>query len=127
MTIHIKTCAACGKVIGINQRRCASCDASRVGWVSPRQKQYDKKRDPEEVKFRRSRQWRMTRDYIMQRDGYLCQECRKHGRYTIASEVHHIAPLWKDFNRRLDDDNLISLCHRCHMRLEPPRPGEVDR
>ena len=79
MTIHIKTCAACGKVIGINQRRCASCDASRVGWVSPRQKQYDKKRDPEEVKFRRSRQWRMTRDYIIQRDGYLCQECRKHG------------------------------------------------
>ena len=123
MTIHIKTCAACGKVIGINQRRCASCDASRVGWVSPRQKQYDKKREPEEVKFRRSRQWRMTRDYIMQRDGYLCQECRKHGRYTIASEVHHIVPLWQDRDKRLDDDNLISLCRRCHVRMEPARPS----
>ena len=123
MTIHIKTCAACGKVIGINQRRCASCDASRVGWVSPRQKQYDKKRDPEEVKFRRSRQWRMTRDYIIQRDGYLCQECRKHGRYTIASEVHHIVPLWQDRDKWLDDDNLISLCRRCHVRMEPARPS----
>ena len=121
MTIRIKTCPGCGKVIGINQRRCAVCEASRVGWLSSRHKRYDKSRDPEEVRFRRSKQWRMTRDYILQRDGYLCQECRRMGRYTIATEVHHIVPLWQDGDKRLDDDNLISLCHRCHMRMEPER------
>lgn len=29
-------------------------------------------------------------------------------------EVHHIVPLHEDFDRRLDDDNLISLCQYHH-------------
>jgi len=39
-------------------------------------------------------------------------------------EVHHIVPLAEDFDRRLDDDNLITLCQAHHKAAER---GEVDR
>ena len=84
---------------------------------------YDKHRDPREVQFRNSKQWRATRDYVLRRDGYQCQECLRHGRITIATEVHHIEPLWQAWDKRLDESNLESECHSCHERIEPKREG----
>ena len=36
--------------------------------------------------------------------------------------VHHIIPLAVDYSKRLDNDNLISLCHYHHERAES---GEI--
>ena len=35
-----------------------------------------------------------------------------------ADSVHHITPLTDDFDARLDDDNLISLCAYHHEQAE---------
>jgi 5-methylcytosine-specific restriction endonuclease McrA len=32
--------------------------------------------------------------------------------------VHHITSLKEDFSKRLDNDNLITLCELCHRKAE---------
>ena len=45
----------------------------------------------------------------------LCEECRKEGRLTKATEVHHILPL--DHGGTHDESNLMALCKPCHSRI----------
>lgn len=62
--------------------------------------------------------------YIRDRDHYLCQACLNNVdgrgiRYTTSDlEVHHIVPLSEDYERRLDEDNLITLCREHHEQAE---------
>ena len=66
-------------------------------------------------KFRWSRQWRTKRNQIVDRDKYLCQVCKQDKRYTYENlEVHHIVPIVEDWYKRLDDNNLITLCVEHH-------------
>ena len=76
-------------------------------------------------KFRWSRKWRKTRNRIVERDQYLCQICKQSNQYTYdALEVHHIVPLEEDYDLRLDDDNLITLCVTHHKAADR---GEISR
>lgn len=61
-------------------------------------------------------QWRKLRLWFLQRNP-LCADCRKHGYVTAAYEVHHIVPIAQAPERRLDPDNLASLCKPCHSRI----------
>ena len=64
--------------------------------------------------FYRSKEWEATREYILLRDHYLCQECG-----APAEEVHHIVHLSPanigDPNVTMNPDNLRSLCKQCHF------------
>ena len=77
--------------------------------------------------FYKSKAWKDTRDYIIRRDGYLCADCMRAGKYTPAEEVHHIIELTPenitDERITLNPDNLISLCRECHRK----RHGARDR
>ena len=65
-------------------------------------------------KFYNSQQWRQMRDYVLRRDGYECQWCKKQGRVTLKSdtilEVDHIKELDRHPELALDVDNLRTLC-----------------
>ena len=61
------------------------------------------------------RQWRRVRAIQLAREP-LCQDCKRAGRVTPASEVHHVVAL-RDGGARLDLDNLASLCGPCHRRV----------
>ena len=79
----------------------------------------------EKNKFRWSRKWTEKREDIKERDNYLCQVCKVEGRYNyIDLEVHHITPLEEDYERRLDDDNLITLCVTHHKAADR---GEISK
>ena len=64
--------------------------------------------------------------YIMRRDHYECQECRKRVRdagqplpaserkIRRATQVHHIVPYEQRPDLGLDEDNLEAICDRCH-------------
>jgi len=78
-------------------------------------------------KFRWSRQWREKRNQIIERDKYLCQMSLREDppRYVYTNlEVHHIMPIEEDWDKRLDDDNLITLSEEYHEKAER---GEISR
>ncbi len=55
---------------------------------------------------------RLSEDYRVRNP--LCQDCDEKGKTTPASEVHHIIPINQDPSKRLDVNNLVSLCKLCH-------------
>lgn len=101
----LKSCAYCGRI---------------------HDSKHDCGRKPKRIKqptthdrFRWSQAWQKKREEIKQRDLFLCQICRINGRYVSEPlEVHHIIPLADDYDTRLDNDNLITLCSRCHEQAE---------
>lgn len=62
---------------------------------------------------RGGRPWRRLRDRVMQRDGGLCQECRRAGLVTAATDVDHIQSL--SAGGADDESNLQALCSACHQ------------
>lgn len=74
--------------------------------------------------FRGSYEWKCKREYVLKRDLYLCVACRHQlpGSIRLYNNeelsVHHIQPLKTNFELRLDDDNLITLCRTHHEMAE---------
>jgi len=53
------------------------------------------------------------RERIRERDGGLCQECKRQGRTSVGTVVDHVRPLWAGGPD--DDDNKELLCQTpCH-------------
>ncbi len=77
---------------------------------------YDKRRDKKLVSFYHGAKWKQLREYIITKHNYLCQDCLKFNRLTAAEEVHHIIEVKDDWDKRYDEDNLISLCKSCHRK-----------
>lgn len=110
----LKTCSICGKIHDFNKvcRRPVS------------------KKKSEAKEFRDTYRWITKRKSIRQRDKNLCQVCitgkyNTNYRYTYKElEVHHIVPIEEDYNKRLDDNNLITLCRYHHKMAET---GEIPR
>ena len=76
--------------------------------------QYDRYgRDPV-AKKRYGSAWRKIRARFLA-EHPLCEQCRKEGRLTKATEVHHIVPL--DHGGTHDESNLMALCKPCHSRI----------
>ncbi|MCD7805594.1 MAG: HNH endonuclease [Oscillospiraceae bacterium] len=69
-----------------------------------------KKGNPEYDRYIHSAAWRQIADRRLEQDNYTCCVCGK-----PATEVHHLT--YEHFgNEQLDD--LVSLCHRCHIEAE---------
>ncbi|MDX8291429.1 HNH endonuclease [Metabacillus indicus] len=67
--------------------------------------------------FYKSALWKEKRKKILKRDEFLCQECKKYGKTTEATTVHHINPLLEKPEFRLTNWNLISFCTHCHDKM----------
>lgn len=71
------------------------------------------------TKFRGSSNWKKKSLEIRQLDLFLCLHCKSQGKYIFNNlEVHHITPIAKNWHLRLDNNNLITLCHDCHTLAE---------
>lgn len=57
--------------------------------------------------------WRKLRIQVLERDDYLCVQCKANGRLTPATDVDHIVN--KASGGTDDIDNLQSLCKSCHQ------------
>lgn len=79
-----------------------------------------KNRRTDQDSFRNTIAWQKKRDEIKERDNYLCQICIRNRYNTVRIfnysdlSVHHATKLNDDYDKRLDDDNLITLCERHH-------------
>ena len=83
--------------------------------------------------FYKSKAWLRKRKKILRRDKYLCVRCKRYGRrgrdgLPVAAEiVHHKIPLEVDPSKKLDDENLESLCKACHNKEHPEKGAPPGR
>ena len=93
-------------------------------------KYYKKTKDTEADKFRKTKRWTKKSIEIRQRDKYLCVVCMANLYNTIQQfnykelDVHHIIPINEDYDKRLDNDNLITLCRYHHKMADD---GKIPR
>lgn len=70
--------------------------------------------------------WLRVREQALKRDNYLCTHCLAAGFVTPAKDVDHRVPLNISPERRLDLDNLQSLCRPCH-RVKTEKDKSLSR
>lgn len=73
--------------------------------------------------FYLGRPWKQIRVYILQRDSYQCQICKK----RWANTVHHIIPRSERPDLALDPDNLESVCRICHNQEHPEKQIRIEK
>ena len=120
-------CNKCGTKIPYREKYCDKCLS-----VVMEEKQYRNKvksskynadrysRDRENNSYRlfySSKDWREKRKEILERDNHACVICSELYRITMAQDVHHILNLRENYDLRLDNDNLISLCSDHHKMV----------
>lgn len=108
----LKACPYCGRVHD-SREDCGRRPQKRWG-----------KRDSRADRFRSSEAWKRKSLEIRERDRFCCQACIRNMPGTTRRieydgvSVHHAVPIDVDYDRRLDNDNLISLCAYHHRQAE---------
>ena len=103
---------------------CSRCGIVPRGHRCPYKTYKKKAYDTEADKFRKTKRWTNKSIEVRQRDRYLCRVCEANLYNTVQQftfneiDVHHIVPINEDYNKRLDNDNLISLCRYHHKMAE---------
>lgn len=111
-------------------KTCSKCGIVSQDHVCPYRKYKTKSKDSKANKFRGTKAWTNKSIEIRQRDRYLCVVCINNLYNTINTynydklEVHHITPIEDDYNKRLDNNNLITLCNYHHKLAEA---GEIPK
>lgn len=107
----LKGCSYCGR---IHDRK----------YICPMKPRRNKYKVTDKDKFRWTKMWQKKREEIKVRDKHLCQVCIRKLYDTMQQynyrdlEVHHITPLREDYELRLDNNNLITLCGYHHELSE---------
>ena len=84
----------------------------------------NKYKTSEADKFRWTKAWQRKREEVKRRDKFLCQVCIRKLYNTIKKynyndlEVHHIVPIKEEYELRLEDSNLITVCEYHHELAE---------
>lgn len=103
---------------------CSKCGVVKRGHKCPYRTYKKREKDSKADRFRKSKGWTNKSIEIRQRDRYLCRVCEANLYNTIRQynssklEVHHIIPVNEDYDKRLDNDNLITLCNYHHKLAE---------
>lgn len=77
--------------------------------------------------FHKTKRWISKREKILRRDEYRCRECKRYGRSTEAAMVHHIYPVEERPNLGLNNNNLISLCNKCHNKMHDRKTNKLTK
>ena len=77
-----------------------------------------------EAEFCKTSKWKHMREKILRRDKYLCVDCKRYGRLTQATTVHHIKHFDQYPELALTPSNLVSLCSACHNKVHPEKAAK---
>lgn len=107
----LKSCKYCGRI-------------HKKDFICPMKPKGNKYKTSEADKFRWTKAWQRKREEVKRRDKFLCQICIRKLYNTIKKynyndlEVHHIVPIKEDYELRLEDSNLITVCEYHHELAE---------
>lgn len=67
------------------------------------------------IRFYKSKEWRkLSHHWLMMHP--LCESCKRRGIMRKGDVVDHIIELRDDFSKRLNKNNLQTLCYSCHNK-----------
>lgn len=114
MAIYTR-CPRCGKRILAGEK----CECFKA-YQQRRHREYDSAcRDERSKAFYNSAEWERIRAAVLELDdGIDVYVFMTTGKILLADTVHHIEPARDNWNRRLDPDNLMSLNHDTHSKIE---------
>lgn len=118
----LKSCKHCGRIHDDKE----VCDQKRIA----EKRRWENRKQTRALQFRRSNAWTDKSIHIRQRDQYMCLCCKALLLGTVRQyntrdlSVHHITPIEEDYDQRLSDDNLITVCDIHHEMCES---GEITR
>ena len=111
-------------------KSCSYCGRIHDSKYICKEKPIKKKTITEADKFRWTRIWQKKREEIKKRDLYLCQICIRELYNTVTKynteelSVNHNTPINEDYNKRLDNNNLLTVCDYHHKMCDR---GEIAR
>ena len=111
-------------------KSCQYCGRIHDSKYICKQRASKKKQTTEVDKFRWTSKWQKKREEIKKRDLYLCQICIRELYNTVTKyntkdlNVHHNIPINEDYNKRLDNNNLLTVCSYHHEMCES---GKIPR
>lgn len=109
----VKLCRKCKRIIEYPNIYCSKCkelyEEKQKESRAISNSKYNKSRNKEHVRFYKSAEWILLKNKKLQDTLYRCERCE-----GIATEVHHIVELSEDWNKRLEYDNLKTVCLECH-------------
>lgn len=114
MPVYVR-CGRCGKKI----LQGSACSCKKQSY-----KEYDNrvrysKDNIKYTMFYKSKEWDSMSSYIRHKYLGLCIKCLIECDEIVPSDVvHHIDELKEDWSKRLDENNLIPLCHKCHNEFK---------
>lgn len=131
-----KFCCRCNAIIGYRDKYCIDCQ-SEIDRVKKEKfdtylrcrkangedkevyKKYKNNRiDEREQRFYNSKEWKQVRDNVISIYKYI--DIYAYYKYTEvipATCIHHIVEIKKDWELRLDKNNLISLSDKSHLEI----------
>ena len=117
-------CRECNTKVPYVNTRCTGCASKREEYLKSKSKKYnadrynrDKANEDAIRIFYVSTAWKNKRQEIINRDNNECQICKALYKFVPSDDIHHIVPMTKDFSKRLDNNNLISLCKYHHQQV----------
>lgn len=120
----LRPCAAPGCVKLTRERYCKAHAVRAQAEKAEHDRRYDEtRRDKKLARFYASTAWKRAREAARIRDHNLCQDCLQRGRVVFADTVHHIEPVRDAWHKRLQLDNLVSLCMTCHETRHSKQPA----
>lgn len=119
---RLRSCRYCGK-IHLDNIVC-----------SKKPKDIRKKKRSEADRFRGLQIWKKKRAEIKERDNFICQLCYRNLYNTVDSrinykgniQVHHIEDINSNWDKRLDNNNLLCLCKYHHEMADNKEIDKIE-
>ena len=54
---------------------------------------------------------------LFENSGRKCALCKKKKESVSELDIHHIVPVWADEELGKSEDNIVLLCHKCHLKV----------
>ncbi|BDR75770.1 HNH endonuclease [Clostridium tetani] len=71
------------------------------------------------TRFYNSVEWKRLSNYIRSKCNNMCIMCLlEEDKISPVDVVHHVIPIRMNFSKRLQESNLLPLCHNCHNKVD---------